>query len=211
MGEVEKWKQINGFQRYEISNFGNGRSNDFTIKRIRNGKVVCVKKKGRVLKKQLNNKGYYYVYLSRDVGEKSKEYIHRLVAKHFVKNPFSKPCVNHIDNNPLNNIFTNLEWCTKKENTEWMIKQHRNVRTEKWLNNLRKSQEKFYKPIIAENIETGEKIFFEYLNSVKDKGFQPSCVCNCCKGNRNIKQHKGYVFRYATKEEIGDYRHEETN
>lgn len=107
MGEVEKWKQINGFPRYEISNFGNVRSNDFTIKRIRNGKIVCVKKKGRVLKKQLNNKGYYYVYLSRYVGKKSKEYIHRLVAKHFVKNPFLKPCVNHIDNNPLNNIFTN--------------------------------------------------------------------------------------------------------
>lgn len=52
---------------------------------------------------------------------------------------------------------------------------------------------------------------FGNLNSVKDKGFQPSCVCNCCKGNRNIKQHKGYVFRYATKEEIGDYKHEETN
>ena len=90
MGEVEKWKQINGFPRYEVSNFGIVRSSDFTIKQIRNGKIVCVKKKGRILRRQINNKGYYYVYLSRDFGKKSKEYVHRLVEKHFVKNHFSK-------------------------------------------------------------------------------------------------------------------------
>ena len=44
------------------------------------------------------------------------EYVHRLVAKAFVPNPDGKPCVNHIDSNPLNNNASNLEWVTVQEN-----------------------------------------------------------------------------------------------
>lgn len=44
--------------------------------------------------------------------------LHRAVAELFVLNtdPESKNVVDHIDTNKLNNHFTNLKWCTQKEN-----------------------------------------------------------------------------------------------
>lgn len=48
---------------------------------------------------------------------KHKTYlVSRLVAMTFIANPRHKPCINHIDGNPLNNRPGNLEWCTYKEN-----------------------------------------------------------------------------------------------
>lgn len=47
---MEYWKQINGFENYEVSNMGNVRSKDFTFVRS-NGRVL--NRKGKVLKQTL--------------------------------------------------------------------------------------------------------------------------------------------------------------
>lgn len=97
---VEKWIPIaecDGL--YEISNFGN------------------VRKKGRLLKGQINN-GYKEIMITYK-GVRKKYKIHRLVAKAFLSNPNNYPVVNHKDENKSNNRVENLEWCTQKHNSNY--------------------------------------------------------------------------------------------
>lgn len=42
--------------------------------------------------------------------------VHRLVAKVFIPNPNNYPCVNHINEDKLDNTVDNLEWVTQKMN-----------------------------------------------------------------------------------------------
>ena len=71
----------------------------------------------RFIKQHLNNQNYYMVGLW--VGNKQYNWlVHRLVATLFVpnSNPIQYNVVNHIDGDRHNNNFTNLEWCTQKQN-----------------------------------------------------------------------------------------------
>lgn len=43
-------------------------------------------------------------------------FVHRLVAKCFIDNPYNYPVINHKDGNKQNNHYSNLEWCTVKQN-----------------------------------------------------------------------------------------------
>ena len=83
---------------------------------ITNRGVVFSHLVGRELKVQRGTR-YKYVRLTKE-GKGRTEMIHRLIAKTFIPNPLSKPCVNHIDGDKSNNLTSNLEWCTSKENIQ---------------------------------------------------------------------------------------------
>tara|TARA_R110000737_G_scaffold91737_1_gene124363 strand:- start:7 stop:411 length:405 start_codon:yes stop_codon:yes gene_type:complete len=67
------------------------------------------------LKPQLYNTGYYMISLCSNNVVKQIS-IHRLVAEIYVPGYFEGAHVDHIDNNPLNNHYSNLQWCTKEYN-----------------------------------------------------------------------------------------------
>ena len=68
------------------------------------------------LKPTQNPNGYLKVGLATGNGKQVQLLVHRLVALHFIVNPYEYPQVNHKDGNKLNNDVTNLEWCSQAFN-----------------------------------------------------------------------------------------------
>lgn len=68
---------------------------------------------------QLNSNGYKFVEFTLNTGAKRRIPVHRLELLAFDYNPEYKNLqVNHKDGNPSNNMITNLEWTTAKENSD---------------------------------------------------------------------------------------------
>src|SRR5690349_10770023 len=106
--DIEIWKTISGYgQLYKISNFGR-------VKSLSKSNEEAILKAGKT-------KGYYHIVLKYNDNRKNYR-IHRLVAEYFIPNTENKPFVNHKDGDKSNNHWTNLEWCTAKENTRHAIK-----------------------------------------------------------------------------------------
>lgn len=189
---MEVWKPIREYENlYIVSNLGKVKSLDRITK---NGRGYFLKK-GKLLKNNINNKGYEYLYL-RDKNRSKKVYVHRLVAEAFIPNPRNKKEVNHIDCNPLNNKLNNLEWVSHKENMAYMSKLGRSNKTGEWLKKIKQKNISRAKKVLQIDSQTKEIInVFETINSVKYKGFSPSSVCNCCKGV--TKKYRNYIWRYA--------------
>lgn len=106
-----EWRDVDGYEgKYQVSPFGEVRS----LKRW-NGRTLVDREEPLVLKKTKSTTGYYKVELFKNGVRKSRK-VHRLVAEAYVPNVDGKPCINHIDGNPVNNNANNLEWCTQQEN-----------------------------------------------------------------------------------------------
>lgn len=108
LGSEEVWRDIAGFEGlYQISSWGNVRSLP------RRGR------KERILKPFLSRDGGYLKVDLRKDNIDHKKYIHTLVAEAFIPNSSGYPCINHIDENKLNNRVDNLEWTTFLANNLW--------------------------------------------------------------------------------------------
>jgi len=115
----ETWKDIKGYEgSYQVSNLGRVRSLDRMVKHKKEG---LRKQKGLTLKNRKDYGGYYKVLLCKN-GQVNNQKISRLVAQAFISNPRNKTQVNHKNGIKTDNKISNLEWCTRSENSKHAYK-----------------------------------------------------------------------------------------
>lgn len=179
---MEKWITIDGFEDYEISNYG---------------RIKSYRKKNKTifLKQATNSNGYQFVDLYRNTGHKLFR-IHRLVAEYFIPNPENKSEVNHIDGNKRNNCVENLEWCTRSENT---IHSFRILGQKPNKTALGKTgfDSNFGKPVCQIDMKTNAvlNIFGSITDAARQTNGRQGDISRCVNGIR--KSANGYYWKYS--------------
>lgn len=183
--EQEVWKIFLDYPFIEVSNLGRVRTKD-RIATDRNGKKYHIK--GRVLKQWDNGTGYMQVHFNVN-GKEVHLYVHRIVAICFILNHNHYPEVNHIDCDPANNRWDNLEWCNHQENIAYRDKLGR------WVNNNPG------RPVIAIDLNDFNVFWLEsQCEAARQLGVYTSNIYKVIKGKLN--KTGGYWFCNADKNAV---------
>lgn len=186
---MEEWRDIEGYEGYyQVSNIGNVRSLDRTLKG-RDG--VWYPHKGVKMKPTTNKNGYQYVVLKKD-GTFKGFTVHGLVARAFLERDPLRTEINHKDGIKTNNNVSNLEWVTHSENEKHAIKnglvdfdQIRKIGIEK-----RKKRVK--------QIDASGNVIAVYKSATdasKALGIYRRSIARCCAGE--YKHAGGYRWQFA--------------
>lgn len=179
-GEV--WKDIPGWEGYyQASTLGRVKSLSRPAK-CQGGHMKMLRERVMSQKTPKTKERYITIPLSRD-GTVTRMMVHLLVAKTFLNNPYNKPHVDHIDANRHNNIVTNLQWVTPKENSNNPIS----------IRNMRHSSPRS-NPIVCV-YPNGDEVQFDSLHEAQRAGFNRRIIQLCLRGGN--RKNKGCSFRYA--------------
>ena len=165
------------------------------------GYYICregfISKNGRLLKLHRGDRAGHFNVRLRKNGKTHEEYVHRLVARTFIRNPNKYPIVRHVDDDRYNNDANNLAWGTQKDNHLDAV---RNGTFKPVSDEARqKGIELTRRPITAINLETGKEKKYRSINdAVRDLGVQQANVCKVLAGTR--KHTCGYSFHYDEKD-----------
>ena len=183
----EEFRDIKGYNnKYQISNYGRVKSlffknNKYTIKREKILKNI-----------NRDNKKNSYMIINLRKNNYKFYYIHRLVARAFLKKKKYQDQINHKDGNKQNNRVDNLEWCNESENQ---------------LHSIRMGLKKPAKGLQCANTRevaqyTKDMIFIKKWDYIamasKELNIVPSNITRCCK--KQIPSAGGYVWHYIEEE-----------
>lgn len=177
--ENEVWKDIPNYEGlYQVSNLGRVKALARNFPRYDGG---VIRRKERIMNQTLNT--YYYVQLRRD--RKNIHFsVHRLVCMAFHPNPNNYPCVNHKDENKLNNNSDNLEWCTYKYNLNYG--RCKEAWLESFVPNFGRKIDVYTK--YGEFVKSYDSIAYAVMD-----GYDRSCITHCLSGS--LDSHRGLVFK----------------
>lgn len=173
---METWKPVVGYEElYEVSDQGRVRSLKFG--------------KEKILKPWKDRGGYLKVSLCKD-GHKKYLFVHRLVADAFIQNPNNLKTVNHKDEVKTNNVASNLEWMSQKDNDNYGTRNKR-------VGEANTNNPKISKQVQMFDKSTGELLatFPSISEAGRVTGIANGNISNCCNGKQ--KSAGGYVWKYA--------------
>lgn len=116
--------------------------------------------------------------------------IHRLVAIYFVNNPEPQrlDVVNHKDGNKLNNHYSNLEWVTKRGNSEHAV--------------LNKLYKPYVRSVTQMDLEYNVVNTFESIVQASQyTGISSEAIGKCCSGRSSYTKAPVEFYRWAYAEE----------
>jgi len=172
MIDIDKWTDIKDYEGlYQINKNGDIRS-------------LYNYRKYNILKPRIK-KGYYQIGLRKN-NKRTWYAVHRLVAQTFIPNPNKLPCINHKDENKLNNCVDNLEWCTHLYNNLYG-------------NRREKIKDKTSKKVLQYD-KNGN--FIQSYKSIAEasriNNINQSSIVSCCKHYKNYPHAGGYVWIYKS-------------
>ena len=178
----EQWKPIEGYENYEVSNWGRVKSLNYN----RTGRE-------HLLSPQKDGKGYFFVNLYKN-GERKFFTVHRLVYETFVGEiPEGLQC-NHIDEDKENCRLDNINLMTPSQNANWGT---RNARVAAAHKGKKKS---YVAAALSKSVEAYDddgNVVFSFPSTMEAgrNGFNSKHISECCRGER--KTHKGLHWRYT--------------
>ena len=166
-------KEVAGFNKYKINESG-----------------VIINKNGHVMRSAQSNSGYLRVVLEEnDSTHRKNESVHRLVAKTFIPNPDNLPVVMHLDNDPLNNHVSNLQWGTQSKNIKQAFKEGRKISPAKY--NITTYNYELYN-------DSGDSIICNSRQELAETiGYEEISLKNMVGNGRKIAlgEYEGYMIR----------------
>lgn len=183
-GEI--WKDIEGYEGYQVSNKGRVKS-------------TIARKEGKLLKPSANKSGYFIVVL-RINGKPKTHYMHRLVAEAFIPNPENKPCIDHINCVRSDNRLENLRWVTQKGNMNNPLTKEKCSKVQKGREQLSTRGGKHYKAKKVQQFTKDGLFIKEWstpIEAARELGYESSVtIRDCCRGRS--KTAYGFIWKYIT-------------
>lgn len=192
----ERWKDIDGFDGYQVSDKGRVRSFWERHHKAKGyGAEWRISENPSILSASDDGNGYLKVALTnhRD-GCRYCRKIHRLVAEAFIPHSSSDDTVDHIisgKKGKLDNSVENLRWVSRAENIR---KAYRDGMCDDRIRRQRR-------PVVATDTWLGEEVYFPSASeAAKFLGVDTSTVIHAI--GRDLMVSKRYIFEHADREEI---------
>ena len=179
---MENWKAIAGYGgQYEVSDLGRVKSLNYN----RTGKE-------KILKLLNHRGGYLQVTLCKD-GHVKNMLVHRLVAQAFIPNPDNLETINHKDEVKTNNVASNLEWMSPKDNCNYGT---RNKRVGEAVSKAKLNNPKTSTPVQMLDKQGNLLATFPSTHEAgRVTGISQGIICKCCNGKK-YKSAGSYIWRY---------------